>query len=556
MHDRRPGVFECSKGSARALVAGVLFLGACTSTTAVPTGDDGGVVDGGSVPGGDLRTAGEGGATEAGGGSGDGSSLPAGDGGAAPGTDARRRDGAAGGDRGTVAPGSCAQTTPASPGTSGRQLYVAPTGNDSTGDGSQQKPLRTLPAAGSRAKPGDTIYLRGGTYAGTSWRFTAVGTAAQPIVVLPYAGEKVVLSGRGASIAENDAILTIASSSHVVFDGFELTESTGRGLSVYESDHVAIRRCVIHAIKFRALGGAGSDVAFEGNEVYDAATANTSGSYGGGGWPGCVQLARRKDGSRSTSMSFVNNHIHDCWGECLIPSFVDGLVVRGNRVHDCYSVNVYVGHVRRAVIDRNIVYTTTAKYDRVDNGQTATGIHLALEYYSGAPAVPLEEIVISNNLVLGTGSGIGYWSDPQNKSPTNTYKNVQLLYNVVMGAKGVAMRFRPVASGATAPSGCVAQNNIFYAGQNGSTLEVGNPTGWSFASNDFPNGVPQLASAPGNFAADPQFVSPVKGGPAEGFKVKSSSPCRGAGSPSSAAGSDYFCTARSASKPTVGLHEL
>ena len=43
-------------------------------------------------------------------------------------------------------------------------LYIAPTGND-TAAGTHSAPWKSLARAQQAAQPGDTVYLRGGTYA-------------------------------------------------------------------------------------------------------------------------------------------------------------------------------------------------------------------------------------------------------------------------------------------------------------------------------------------------------------------------------------------------------
>ncbi|HVH69061.1 MAG TPA: right-handed parallel beta-helix repeat-containing protein [Gemmatimonadales bacterium] len=78
--------------------------------------------------------------------------------------------------------------------------YAAP-GGTSAGDGSASRPwdLPTALAGGNgQVQPGDTIWVRGGTYPGT---FTSAlaGTAAAPIVVRRYPGERAILDGDGSS---------------------------------------------------------------------------------------------------------------------------------------------------------------------------------------------------------------------------------------------------------------------------------------------------------------------------------------------------------------------
>ncbi|MFF4272880.1 right-handed parallel beta-helix repeat-containing protein [Streptomyces sp. NPDC001536] len=76
-----------------------------------------------------------------------------------------------------------------------RTLVVATNGSDSAA-GTLAQPLRTLQKAVDLALPGDTIAVRGGTYALTdNVTITTSGTASQPISLGAYQGERVVVDG-------------------------------------------------------------------------------------------------------------------------------------------------------------------------------------------------------------------------------------------------------------------------------------------------------------------------------------------------------------------------
>src|SRR5437868_1834794 len=75
------------------------------------------------------------------------------------------------------------------------ELIVAPTGNDAN-PGTLARPLRTVQHAIDLAGPGTTISLRAGTYAPTAnYQIAKSGTAAAPITLQNYAGERVLLDG-------------------------------------------------------------------------------------------------------------------------------------------------------------------------------------------------------------------------------------------------------------------------------------------------------------------------------------------------------------------------
>ena len=77
--------------------------------------------------------------------------------------------------------------------------------------------LATALSTHSPAKPGDTIWLRGGTYTGTYISYLT-GTQAAPITVRQYPGERATLNGGGSS-----ADLLTVYGEWAVYWGFELT---------------------------------------------------------------------------------------------------------------------------------------------------------------------------------------------------------------------------------------------------------------------------------------------------------------------------------------------
>jgi hypothetical protein len=117
---------------------------------------------------------------------------------------------------------------------SAAELFVAPDGNDGN-DGSLAKPLAGLMKAQSLAKPGDTVWLRGGTYKLTeaqiarryrAWvyvqYFDKSGTEAAPITYAAYQGEKPVFDLSGVRPAEIRINAFQVNASWLRFKGFEV----------------------------------------------------------------------------------------------------------------------------------------------------------------------------------------------------------------------------------------------------------------------------------------------------------------------------------------------
>ncbi len=112
-----------------------------------------------------------------------------------------------------------------------RDIYVAPGGAPGN-DGSIQHPvdLATALSAGSPAQPGDTIWLRGGVYAG-NFTSALTGTATRPIVVRQMIGEHANIDG---SVAPNVATLTV-NGAYTIYWGFEISNSDPNRLNGLKS---------------------------------------------------------------------------------------------------------------------------------------------------------------------------------------------------------------------------------------------------------------------------------------------------------------------------------
>src|SRR5262245_40628171 len=101
------------------------------------------------------------------------------------------------------------------------EFFVAPSGTDS-GTGTKESPWSLTKAFSPDApvEPGDTIWLRGGTYTG-SLSSHLNGLPNKPIVVRQYPGERVTIDGKGIN---GPPILKILGS-YTWYWGFEIMDS-------------------------------------------------------------------------------------------------------------------------------------------------------------------------------------------------------------------------------------------------------------------------------------------------------------------------------------------
>ncbi|MDF2921123.1 MAG: carbohydrate-binding cenc domain protein [Paenibacillaceae bacterium] len=111
--------------------------------------------------------------------------------------------------------------------------YVSTTGSDTTGDGSQAHPWRSIQQAADYMTAGDTALIREGIYYETV-TVPESGTAAQPIRFAAYPGESVTVSGADpisgwepheGIVYKTEAMLAYPGTNQLFLDGELLTEA-------------------------------------------------------------------------------------------------------------------------------------------------------------------------------------------------------------------------------------------------------------------------------------------------------------------------------------------
>jgi hypothetical protein len=142
--------------------------------------------------------------------------------------------------------------------TGGRTLYVATSGDDRASGTSIDAPWRLMETAIRRARPGDTILVRGGTYKEVVGWGAVKGSSTSPIRLQGYPDERVVIQG----------ILQLTGADHWIVQRINVTKDPARVRSEF-------------LVKFD--GGTGwqfLDAEVWGNTGVSNIMVNSSGSYG------------------------------------------------------------------------------------------------------------------------------------------------------------------------------------------------------------------------------------------------------------------------------------
>ncbi len=133
----------------------------------------------------------------------------------------------------------------------GNTYYVATSGNNAN-SGTEASPFRTIQYAANIAQAGDTVIVRGGTYA-EQVTPSHSGTAASPITFRAYTGELPIIDA-GNSIYRN---IELIGRSYIVFDGFRVEEPVDSWVRIENSNHITLQNMIFDnpTLRGRAQGG-------------------------------------------------------------------------------------------------------------------------------------------------------------------------------------------------------------------------------------------------------------------------------------------------------------
>jgi hypothetical protein len=109
-----------------------------------------------------------------------------------------------------------------------------------------------LDGARGQVKPGDTIWLRGGTYRG-AYRSSVTGIAGAPVTIRQFPGERATLDAAGATAKDRRGDFFVVTGDYSVFWGFEITDSdpnrstdTRPNMIVNDASHTRYLGLVVH----------------------------------------------------------------------------------------------------------------------------------------------------------------------------------------------------------------------------------------------------------------------------------------------------------------------
>ena len=407
--------------------------------------------------------------------------------------------------------------------------YVATNGNDSN-PGTLAQPWASINKGVDLYLPGDTLYVRGGTYAPTSGiYFYRSGSAAASITFSAYNGEAVILDGK--NMPANTTLLWIGCN-YFSMQGFELRNATGSAIAINGGTFVTVSNCTAHDSQYSGITIGKNDMTTTHNitiqncTVYNNCHMNDAHTLNGG-WPGALVVGG------ANTVTVQNNTVYNNNGEGIIFYLCDNCHSISNVSHDNYGPNMYIDNATNCTVERNMLYSTgNTTYFR--NGTQTAGIQFANEPYSYQNIS--SNISITNNILVNNNYAFYYG----NYGKGGGLKNFTFANNSIYLSRQEALHVD-----ADTHSNATFANNICTQSSTGT--QAGLPaslTGLAFSHNLWSGKSAGAAASGSDINADPKFVNAGSTVPSD-YKIQTGSPAIGAGMTLNGIAVDFFGATRS-----------
>jgi PKD repeat protein len=276
-------------------------------------------------------------------------------------------------------------------------IYVSPSGSDSN-TGTIGAPLATAAQAVSNASPGDTIYLRAGTYTLTQ----PLNITTDNLTLASYTGETASITG---TITDLNVLLYMiyVTSNNVSLVGLDISGGSYFGVKLQSNAGTVIQNCHIHD-----NGCDNIKMYLADNVLFEACDMGPTGDRD------------PTDAQCINAVACNGGVVHDC------------------HLHDSVQNGVYFkGGSTGCLIEQNLV-------ERCAYAGILLGQDTDLEFMRDGTQFEAINCVARNNIVENAGgAGIGTWSGDNIQVEDNTLYNVAQTYN---GGLYIAWNSRNVPS--------------------------------------------------------------------------------------------------------------
>lgn len=289
-----------------------------------------------------------------------------------------------------------------------KEYFVAASNGSDKNNGTKEAPLLTLEKGVSVLSPGDTLYVRGGTYqrnqqlwnspSGTSW--------TNAIMVKAYQNEKVIVKPLPSTNFPGNSVFNFkGNSQYIIMDGLVLEGTNGRFGYVMGtgSHHIRVRNGEIKNTPNSAIQGSGADyIEIINLKIHDSflgidgfgPTARSYAFYLNGSYnlvQDCEIYNNHGNGIHIFSTSFKPSHNR----------------VINNRIYNNGRAGVIVTTGNNNQVINNVIWGNEVGV-HVDMGATNTVVYHNTIYRSQKYEIRLgvdsDTSFVKNNLLVGTSS--------------------------------------------------------------------------------------------------------------------------------------------------------
>jgi parallel beta-helix repeat protein len=455
---------------------------------------------------------------------------------------------------------------------SSRNTYYVSTAGSDTNPGTLAAPFGTIQKGASVLNPGDTLYLRSGTYLQTgSLNISRSGTSSDRITIATAPGEPsmAIISGdtngngtgdlADAPGRRGNALVRLAGS-YITFRNLEVAYSGKAAVQTGGNDIVSGN--IIHHAWQNGIMVKGPNNLIENNTIWRTADSNYCGGVGGGrgcngDWPGALSWGGSEAmGTPGVAPNTVIRHntVFNNSGEGLLCMYTDGALVEGNTIYDNWGLGIDLDQCSTTTIQKNLIYYTGDKNWWRLTTSPANGILLSNEGINKNYPIGHDR-TIANNIVVGAGSNLAFWTGYA--AGAALINDLIANNNFVEAANGPGVEIDRPASGASHSNTRIANNLILQS--SGTVTSIPSTTGLTFDHNLWSRTPPSNVSSPTDVDANPLLVDPnhqrTPGGVvADWYRLTAGSPANGKASALSQVTGDYFGNPRN-NPPDIGAHE-
>jgi len=302
-----------------------------------------------------------------------------------------------------------------------KTYYVSPAGSDANMPlCAWAAPCLTIATVEAEMNPGDTLYLRGGTYSQLPVLINS-GTYLAPITITAFSAELPVIDGASSVMTTNyQAVVDIEGSyvnlSNITIQNGNLTNPNGyptyhAGIGIFvdstagahnvtgvvinnvtvhdmfsggivvQGDNTLVENSVVYRVnldncRFTTLAACEPTVTYTSSGCYNAGsltpgsiTTNQAGfpigttghgcNAGNILWAGSISIGNDGNPGWIVQNSTIRNCLsYDNWGEGIIAYTTNGSSFVGNNAYNNYSENIYVSNGTSVLISGNFAYNT------------------------------------------------------------------------------------------------------------------------------------------------------------------------------------------------------